>query len=213
MLKTTNQRLAALVLAGAAISLVALLLLFFTMPFLDADLLWVWSFANTLVSQLLLAQGRQEFDPFIARFTAGAIALVVASWLTYGLGLLLALRVLGQGWRERQRRQPRLTLRRFTAALTLLCAALSGGALLWYMDFYNLDAIRAWADIRFIVNSQHYLSSVVNLDQFADFQIRVANTTLTLWAFSYLLCLALAVATLQRRVRARHRKAQRMKRR
>lgn len=212
MLKTANQRIAALVLAGGAISLVALLLLAYTLPQRHPNLVETWFTAN-FISVFALTQGAfYDIPTILERYSAASMATMTAFILSYGLGLWLAVRVLREGWRS-VRRRAFFTRNRLSAALVWVggVIAVAGMAWFWsacaqYMSFCELSLPAslplAWMELQYL-----FLSPLTDIfdppppyyDQTLSHK---AYLTITALAISYLFGLALAVATLQRRVRA-----------
>ena len=203
MLRTANQRIAALVLLGGAVAFASLLLLAFTIPLMHFDLVMVWDLANSLVLSKLINGDFYEIDPFLEQYTYTAIVTIAALILSYLLGLLLALRTLFKNWREVRRLRIIFTLNRLVAhVLILLGGVITIGCLLWYMDLCNAGLVFAWNNFNFIFTSQISEAIDYPLRYFDQTIIRAANVVMAALAFSYVLSLALAVATLWQRWRA-----------
>ena len=202
MLRTANQRIAALVLVGGVVAFASLLLLAFTIPLMHFDLVMVWDLANSLVLSKLINGDFYEIDPFLEQYTYTAIVTIAALILSYLLGLLLALRTLLKDWREVRRLRIIFTLNRLVAVLILLGGVITIGCLLWYMDLCNAGLVFAWNNFNFIFTSQISEAIDYPLRYFDQTIIRAANVVMAALAFSYVLSLALAVWTLWQRWRA-----------
>ena len=207
MLKTANQRIAALVLVGGMVSLVALLLLAFTLPQMHPDLVMTWLTTNILFVSELTDGAFYEPDSFLEPYTNAAIVTMTAFILSHLLGLFLALRVLLKGWREVRGIRVFLTLNRLSAALVLVSGAIAVGCLAWYMStctwYMSFCKLRlktglplAWLNIHYIASSQFSEAIDSPLSFFDQTIIRAANVVMAALAFSYALCVALAVRTL-----------------
>ena len=195
LLKTANQSLAALILAGGVVALAALLL--FTNILAPFDLVLGWDLAHGLAIYALITEEYLTIDASVEHHANTAIVIVVASLLSYGTGLLLALRLLLARWRETLGAANILFIpNRLLAALILLSGAFAGGTFLWYMDYTSSNVILTWLNIRFIVAGQ--LSEYVHVEPnaYPDIQVRAANLTLAALALSYVLSQCLAVSQL-----------------
>ena len=208
MLKTANQRLAMLVLAGGAVALVALLLLAFTLPQRQPDLANAWFTANFIFIYALTAGAFYEIGSYLGPYTHTAIVTMSALIVSYGLGLFLALRVLLRGGRSMRWLRAFFTRNRLSAALAWVGAVSALGGMAWfmsncawYLNFCELSLISglpmAWMDIQYMI-----LSPITDLfdplpSYFDHAAIsRGAYLTTAALALSYVLCLALAVGTL-----------------
>ena len=201
MLRTTNQRIATLVLVGGVVALVALLL--FTSTLGHFDLVFGWDFAHGLAVYTLITEEYLTFDARHEHHANTAIVTVVASLLSYGTGLLLASRTLLTRWRDMREAARSLYITNLLlAALALLSGVVAGGSFLWYKNYTFSNLILTWLNIRFIVAGQ--LSEYVHVEPnaYPNVQIRAANVVMAALAFSYVLSLALAVWTLWQRSRA-----------
>ena len=212
MLKTANQRLAALVLAVGVVALVALLLLAYTFPQRQPNLADTWFTANFISVYALTDGAFYDIPPIFERYSATAIATMSALTLSYGLGLWLAMRVLREGWRN-VRRRAFFTPHRLSAALVWVGAAIAVAGMAWflrtctgYLSFCELSLTSglplAWMDMIWLVLSP--LTDIFDPPPpyFDPTPSHKAYLTLTALALSYLLCLALAAGTLWRRGRA-----------
>ena len=205
MLRTANQRIAALVLVGGVIALVLFLALALTIPFEHTDWALAWYAANFLSVSKFSSDDFFEIDPdlFVELYTYFAVGMTVALILSYGTGLLLASRTLLTRWRAGQNTEVRQEFRlKFPLdLLILLGCAIAGGSLIWFIDRFIMNLDLAWIYINAIVCSQ--LTSACAMDPYAiDSQFRAANVMMAALAFSYALSLALAVWTLWQRWRA-----------
>ena len=211
MLKTANQRLAALVLVGGVVALVTLLLLAFTLPQKQPDLAMTW----TTINYLFVAELTD--DAFYDPYTNAAIVTMTAFILSHWLGLFLALRILLKGWRKVRRPRVFFTLNRLNAALVLVSGAITTGGMVWfmstctwYLSFCKLSLKTglplAWMDVHYIASSQ--LSDLVDpLPSYFDHAvIHRAYITVTALALSYVFSLALAGGTLWRQANANSRR-------
>ena len=210
MLRTANQRIAALVLVGGMVSLVALLLLAFTLPQMHPDLVMTWLTTNILFVSELTDGAFYEPDSFLEPYTNAAIVTMTAFILSHLLGLFLALRVLLKGWRKVRRQRVFFTLNWLNAALVLVGGAITTGGMVWfmstctwYLSFCKLSLktglLLAWMDVHYIASSQ--LSDLVDplpsyFDQAVIHRAYIMTTAL---AISYVFSLVLAVRTLWRR--------------
>lgn len=207
MLRTANQRLAALVLAGGAVALVALLLLAFTLPQMQPDLAGTWFTINYLLVSELTDSAFYERQSFLEPYTHAAIVTMTAFILSHLLGLFLALRVLRKGWESVRRLRVFFTLNRLSATLTWVGAAIAVASMAWflstctwYMSFCELSLTSglplAWMDMIWLVLSP--LTDIFDppppyFDQTPSYK---AYLTITALALSYASSLALAVRTL-----------------
>ena len=201
MLRTANQRIAALVLVGGVVALVYLLWL---SQAKHLDLIGAW-----LSSTLYFLSGisEQEFtrpSPALADIRL-ATAVMAMLALSYFSGWLLAIRILFMGQNNvrmllKNRREGRglrgfIAFHRISAVLIILGGAVAGGALVWYMDFCNLNIEWAWMTINGIVYD-HLSVRVEPSSIHSVLQVRAAHLTMAALAFSYALSLALAVGTM-----------------
>ena len=192
MRRTTNQRLAALVVVGGVVLLVYLL---WIMQPEHSDLFGAWFSFNLFVSGEL--SDHKYYTPSPSDPNSQAIIIVSGFFsLSHLSGWLLALRTLLKGWREARWPHAALNFHRISAVLILLSVVIAIAYLLQYMNFIFSDLVLAWLNINFIVAGQHSPFVSVEPDMYNVAQIHTANVTMAAFALSYVLSLVLAAQTL-----------------
>ena len=173
MLKTTNQRLAALILAGGAVGLLYLLWFLLSEHF---KFIWAWFDAN--LHFLSTLTDHDFIEPYpdnpITLFSVVAMSFFT---LSYFSGWLLSMRLLLKDWREMRALHITFNVRRFSAMLILIGAVFTTGSLIWYMDYCHTGLAVTWFDTNLIVASQ-LSESVTHSYYYGNLQIRSAHVTM-----------------------------------
>lgn len=195
MLKTANQRIAALVLVGGVVALFSFLLLAATLPLAHFDLALTWYIANDLAISQLFPDENLTTSPF-ERYNLTALVMEVALFLSYGLGLSLALRVTMIGWWRNRSLRSHFQPQRFVGVLVLCSGAIFGGFFLEHLDTYALSVEHGWESLQFILTLQLSSAFAEARGPFTDDQILTATVILIALALSYVLSIVLAAQTL-----------------